>query len=96
MVTNTLIFHTTPAAQAVVEAAGLGTVLTDEAFLTETRPLEAMAIAAAVQQAEFNAAVIPIKTLKTFTSAINAATLVLAVVGTLRFCAVGALPSWFT
>lgn len=55
-----------------------------------------MAIVAAVQQAELNAAVITPKAFKAFTFAVHTAALVLAVVGTFRFDAVGAFPSGFT
>lgn len=55
-----------------------------------------MAVVTTVQQAELNTTVIPTKALKTFTFAIHAAALVLAVVGALRFGAVGTLPSRLT
>lgn len=55
-----------------------------------------MAVVTTIQQAELNTAVVPTKALKAFTFAIHTAALVLAIVGALRFGAVGALPSLFT
>lgn len=55
-----------------------------------------MAVVAAVQQAELGAAVVPTETPEAFASAVQAATLVLAVTGTLGLAAVLALPAWLT
>lgn len=95
-VTDTLILHAASAAQTVVKAVGLGAVLTNETFLTEAGPIDTVAKVTAVQQAELNTAVIPAKALKAFTFAFHTATLVLAVVGTLGFGAVGTFPSRLT
>lgn len=55
-----------------------------------------MAVVAAVQQAELGAAVVSTETLEAFASAVQAATLVLAVAGTLGLAAVLAFPSRLT
>lgn len=74
----------------------MGAVLTNEALLTEARAINTVAIVTTVQQAQLNTAVVPTKTFKALTFAIHTAPLVLAVVGALRFSAVGALPARLT
>lgn len=96
LIANTLILHAASATQTVVEAVGLGAVLTYETFLTEAGPFDTVAVVTTVQQAELNTTVITSKALKAFTFAFHTATLVLTVVGALRFGAVGALPSGLT
>lgn len=96
LVANTLIIYAVPPAQAVVEAVGLGAILTNEALITEAGPVDTVTIVTTVQQTKLSSAVIPTKALKALTFAIHTAALVLAVVGALRFGAVGALPSGLT
>lgn len=95
-ITNTLIVYTSSTAQAVVEAVGLRAVLTDEALLAQARPFNTVAVVSTVQQTELNTTVITTEALEAFAFAIQAATLVLAVIGALRFSAVGTLPPQFT
>lgn len=95
-ITNAFIVNAAPSTQAVVETVGLRAVFTDESLLAKTGPTDTISVLAAVQQAEFNTAVIATKTFKTLAFPVQTSTLVLAVVGTFRFGAVGTPPSGLT
>lgn len=55
-----------------------------------------MTVVAAVQQTDLHTAVVTVEAFKAITFTVYTAPLVLTVVGTLRFCAVGAPPSRLT
>lgn len=84
------------ATQAVVEALGLRAVLAEETIRADANAAHALASRSAVHRASAEGAVFSGEALEALALSVNAASPVLAVVGTLGFSAVGSLPAGLT
>lgn len=95
-ITQTVSVVTAAAASAVVEALGFRAVFSEETVRTNANTTHTLSVGSTVHRADSECAVFSGEALEALALPVNAAALVLTVIGTLGFGAVGSLPASLT